>query len=103
MTKPKGFVCFRVSDEDREKIDRLRQQSGLSQSMLFRKLLHGAEIRERKSQDVGKLYGEINHIGNNINQITRSVNSGLATPEDVSRALFLLNKVYELMERAVNN
>ncbi len=103
MSNPRGFVCFRVSDGERKKVDQLCRQSGLSQSMLFRKLLHGAEIKERKSQDVGKLYGEINHIGNNINQIARSVNSGLATPEDVSRALFLLNKVYELMERTVND
>lgn len=102
MSSPRGFVCFRVSDGERKKVDRLCQQSGLSQSMLFRKLLHGTEIRERKSQDIGKLYGEINHIGNNINQIARNANSGIATSEDINRVLFLLNKVYELMEKAVD-
>jgi hypothetical protein len=40
---------------------------------------------------------EIHHIGNNINQIARSVNAGIARAEDAKRGLFLLDQVYELM------
>ena len=45
-----------------------------------------------------RLYTEINHIGNNINQIARKMNAGLGTKSDVQEVLFLLRKVYEKME-----
>lgn len=41
-------------------------------------------------------------IGNNINQIARSVNAGIAKPEDAKRGLYLLDQVYELMFRIAN-
>ena len=44
-----------------------------------------------------ELRTEIHHIGNNINQIARSVNTGIAKVEDARRGLCLLDQVYELM------
>ena len=44
-----------------------------------------------------KICGEVHHIGNNINQIARSVNVGIARAEDAKRGLYLLDQVYELM------
>ena len=41
-------------------------------------------------------------FSNNINQIARSVNAGIATSEDARRGLFLLDKVYELMYQVAN-
>ena len=38
---------------------------------------------------------EIHAIGNNINQIARSVNAGIATPEDAREAVELLGRVYK--------
>ena len=40
---------------------------------------------------------EIHRIGVNINQIARSVNAGIATPEDAKYGLHLLEQVYALM------
>ncbi|WP_300764781.1 plasmid mobilization relaxosome protein MobC, partial [uncultured Oscillibacter sp.] len=40
---------------------------------------------------------EIHHIGNNINQIARGVNAGIAKAKDAKRGLFLLDQIYELM------
>ena len=45
---------------------------------------------------------EIHHIGNNINQIARSVNIGIAKAEDAKRGLYLLDQVYELMYKIGN-
>ncbi len=47
--------------------------------------------------EVKALRTEIHHIGNNINQIARSVNAGIATAEDARRGLYLLDQVYKLM------
>ncbi len=53
--------------------------------------------KARPSQEIKALRTEIHHIGNNINQIARSVNAGIAKAEDAKRGLYLLDQVYELM------
>ena len=55
--------------------------------------------------DMSGLYDfstQISRVGNNINQIARSVNAGIAKPEDAKRGLYLLDQVYELMFRIAN-
>ena len=47
--------------------------------------------------DLRGLAAQVARIGNNINQIARSVNAGIARPEDAKRGLYLLDQVYELM------
>ncbi len=70
---------------------------GLSKRALVIRLLEGREIRARPSQEIKDLRTEIHHIGNNINQIARSVNAGIARAEDARRGMYLLDQVYELM------
>ncbi len=55
------------------------------------------EVKARPTQEIKDLRTEIHHIGNNINQIARSVNAGIASAEDARRGLYLLDQVYELM------
>ena len=54
-------------------------------------------------QELHDLYVEINHIGNNINQIARKANAGFATKEDVRELKFLMRtieaKMAELVKR----
>ena len=73
------------------------KQCGLTKRALILRLLEGREIRTRPSQEIKELRTEIHHIGNNINQIARSVNAGIARAEDATRGLYLLDQVYELM------
>lgn len=51
------------------------------------------------SMRIGKPTLEIHYIGVNINQIARSVNAGIARPDDAKRGLYMLEQVYELMDR----
>lgn len=60
-------------------------------------LMEGTPIKARPSAEVKALRTEVHQIGNNINQIARSVNAGIARPEDAKRGLYLLDQVYELM------
>ena len=46
-----------------------------------------------------KLRLEIHYIGVNINQIARSVNTGIARPADAKCGLYMLERVYEMMDR----
>lgn len=73
------------------------RQCGLTKRAFLVRLIEGNPVRARPSQEIKELRTEIHHIGNNINQIARSVNAGIARAEDARRGLFLLDQVYELM------
>ena len=73
------------------------KQCGLTKRAYIVRLLEGDSVHVRPSQEIKELQTEIHHIGNNINQIARSVNAGIAKAEDAHRGLYLLNQVYELM------
>lgn len=90
-------ICLRLSKEEKERLEGSARACGLSKTAYLRRLLLGAEVKARPSQEIKELRTEIHHIGNNINQIARSVNMGIAQAEDAKRGLFLLDQVYELM------
>lgn len=80
-------------------LSRNAKKCGLSKRAFLVRLLEGTPVRARPSEEINALRTEIHHIGNNINQIARSVNAGIAKPEDAQRGLYLLDQVYELMYR----
>ncbi len=86
-----------LTPEQYNLLARQSRQCGLSKRALIIRLLEGREIRARPAQEIKELRTEIHHIGNNINQIARSVNAGIARAEDAKRRLYLLDQVYELM------
>ena len=90
-------ICLRLSQEEKARLEDSARRCGLSKTAYLRRLIRGAEIRARPTQEIKDLRTEIHHIGNNINQIARSVNAGIARAEDVKRGLYLLDQVYELM------
>ena len=73
------------------------RRCGLSKRAYLVRLIEGNPVRVRPSQEIKELRTEIHHIGNNINQIARSVNAGIARAEDAKRGLYMLDQVYELM------
>ena len=99
MSNKDYFLSVRLSPKDRARLRDICQATGLSPSAAVRRLIAGAKLQPNKAKDMKPLYTEINRIGNNINQIARSVNAGIATQEDARQGLFLLQKVYDLMER----
>ena len=93
---------MRLTEKERQHLNQLAQESGLSRSNVVRSCLEQTELRPRQPAEIGDLSREINRIGVNINQIARSVNAGIATRQDVKEALFLLRQVYLLMERVAD-
>lgn len=73
------------------------RQCGLTKRAFLIRLMEGQPVKALPSLEIKALRTEIHHIGNNINQIARSVNAGIARPEDARRGLYLLEQVYELM------
>ena len=92
-------LCLRLSHEEQAQLECDARRCGLSKTAYLRRLILGAEIKARPTQEIKDLRTEIHHIGNNINQIARSVNAGIARPEDAKQGLYLLRQVYELLYR----
>ena len=90
-------ICLRLSKEEKERLDHDAKLCGLTKTAYLRRLLLGAGVKARPTQEIKTLRTEIHQIGNNINQIARSVNAGIARAEDAKRGLYLLDQVYDLM------
>lgn len=73
------------------------KRCGLTKRAYLARLIEGQPVKARPSQEIKALRTEVHKIGNNINQIARSVNAGIARAEDAKRGLYLLDQVYELM------
>ena len=68
-------LCLRLSSEEQAQLECDARRCGLSKTAYLRRLILGAEIKARPTQEIKNLRTEIHHIGNNINQIARSVNA----------------------------
>jgi predicted DNA-binding protein len=90
-------ICLRLTQEEKERLKSDARRCGLSKTAYLRRLIEGTQVKARPSQEIKDLRTEIHQIGNNINQIARSVNAGIASTEDAKRGLYLLDQVYELM------
>ena len=86
-----------LSPEQYQLLSTKAKQCGLSKRAFIVRLLEGKPVRARPSQEIKELRTEIHHLGNNITQIARSVNAGIAKAEDARHGLYLLDQVYELM------
>lgn len=100
--KDKYEICLRLTKEEKNILANNAKQCGLSKTAYLRRLILGTPIKECPVKELRDLYTEINHIGNNINQIARSVNAGIATPEDARRGLFMLEQVQKLVYALAN-
>jgi hypothetical protein len=91
---------FVFSHKEHETLCKKAKQCGLSKSAYLRRLILDQPIKARPPEAIHELYVEINRIGTNINQIARACNAGVTDPGSAAaQALFLLKKVYALMDR----
>ena len=85
MQEKSKFLSVRLTAEEREHLDRLARESGLSLSNVIRSCINRTEIRQRQPAEINDLYREI-----------------IATRQDAKEALFLLRQVYLLMEKVAD-
>ena len=91
---------FYVSDAVRKKLERLSKNSGLTMTAVITKLILECEIHPLKTDELLKIYNELNHIGNNINQIARAVNArGFATKEEIAAITTAQEMIWTISER----
>lgn len=66
---------FYVEDEVREKLEKLTKESGLTMTAVISKLIMNREIKPLPTEELCRIYKELNHIGANIYQIAYIANS----------------------------
>ncbi len=97
MRKNRYNLHIRLDEDERAALEKGLQASGLPLSAYLRKLILGESIQAAPSEELRRLRTEIHQIGNNINQLARKANAGFASRDEVTRALRMLDRVYELM------
>ena len=76
--------------------------TGLSVSVLIRKLIAGVQLRPRPPDDYTKLLRELSAIGNNINQIAYWANARKSIHEaEIVDAAVLAKKAWELVKNGL--
>ena len=95
-------LCLRLNAAVAKRLNSNARKCGLTRSAYLRRLIMETPVKECQAQEIRDLYAEINRIGNNVNQIARSVNMGIATPETAEQSLFLLQRIYNLMYALAN-
>jgi hypothetical protein len=94
-------ICLRLDERETKALREKAKQCGLSKSAYLRRLILDQPIKARPPEAIHELYVEINRVGTNINQIARACNAGMVDPDSAAvQALFLLQKVYALMDSA---
>ena len=89
-------ICCRVSDEVWEKLQKLKKDSGLTMTAIISKLIMGYDIKPLNTDELLRIYKELNHIGNNINQIAHIANCEKHLLADkINEADELMDKVWE--------
>ena len=90
MSRPdrneKHHLHIELTPQQYQLLCRQAQECGLTKRAFLVRLIEGKPVKARPSQEIRALRTEIHHIGNNINQIARSVNAGISRPEEIGRA-----------------
>ncbi len=76
--------------------------TGLSVSVLIRKLIAGVQLRPRPPDEYTKLLRELSAIGNNVNQIAYWANARKSIHEaEIVDAVQLVRKAWELVKNGL--
>lgn len=75
MTERDTAILVRLSQKEKSFLKKQADLCGLKMEPYIRRLIAGKEVKPLPSEEFLKIYKELNHIGNNINQIARIANS----------------------------
>lgn len=87
-------MTVRLNGDEYTKVLSKIERSGLSKQEYILSSILNKKIQERLNVDYFKLINEVNHVGTNLNQITRKLNGNESILEDeIIKNQMLLNQV----------
>ena len=94
MRKLNKRAHFMLNEAELAALKKKSAEAGMTMSAWMRKRIMETTIRERPNIDWRSLAERVNALGNEVNEITRTVNEhGVATEYDVKRILGILQQV----------
>lgn len=91
---------IRVTEEEFKELQEKIEQSGMSQREFAVKAL--LECKVTNTDGIKELLPQLGKLGNNLNQIARSCNTGnQATKEEVEQIGKELNEVWQLLRQSI--
>ena len=94
MRKLNKRAHFMLNDAELAALKKKSTEAGMTMSAYLRKRIMETTIRERPNIDWRSLAERVNALGNEVNEITRTVNEhGVATEYDVKSILGILRQV----------
>ena len=99
-------VASRVDDATIEYLNKLEEESGLHQTAIVRMMIENARNNEAIQltsrtdyQSMKELIREVNKIGININQITKSVNEHFYTMYEKKKLFAMMQSMNEMLAK----
>lgn len=71
MRKRQNRVVVRLTDEEYNKLQKLKEFTGMDGSTVIRQLLNLEKLKEKPSPETLKVLRELRYIKNNLDQISR--------------------------------
>ena len=89
-------ILLRLDEAQHRHLQKQVAASGLSTTQFLRDLIEGVEVKARLPHELPELLRQISAVGNNINQIARTVNTRkYATKEELAMIETLLAKIWD--------
>ncbi|MDR3823935.1 MAG: plasmid mobilization relaxosome protein MobC [Clostridia bacterium] len=91
-------VTVRLSSKEHAHLKKQADNAGLKMEPYIRRLIAGKEISPRPPEEYYKILTELNHIGNNINQIARVANSERnITTNKINEAVKMVDDIMDIV------
>lgn len=95
-------MTVRLNGDEYTKVLSKIERSGLSKQEYILSSILNKKIQERLNVDYFKLINEVNHVGTNLNQISRKLNGNESILEDeIIKNQLLLNQVLKNLNNQI--
>ncbi|BAZ33677.1 mobilization protein (plasmid) [Cylindrospermum sp. NIES-4074] len=90
-------IC--LTPEEKEQVRRMADENNLSMAELFRAKTLRNRLPRRVTKVAGKTYWELGQIGNNLNQLTKAINTSVLMGEPVVVDRALLEQLRDIVKQ----
>ena len=96
-------ITFRADEKFKEKIKKQSEKANMSMISYIYNILSKKDINV--IEEGKNIYFELHKIGNNVNQIARKLNSGIATRSDIDEIYTVskdINKIWQSLNSLIS-
>lgn len=104
INKKNNEIHIRLLAEEKQELIKKARESGISMSAYIRGLVKNQKtLTKDEFLELKRLNNEVNHIGNNINQIATHTNSGFYSENEKRKLFALMNRLIHITEEIIKD